>query len=170
MTVVVELTDPAVIEKLVELDPAGTVTEDGIFRPAGDAVKEIAAPSLGAADVRLTVQVAVADWLRDIGLQESPFKPGWIVTVPPVVDVFKDFPAASAAELFVICTAEEVCVVEPDTVNVTVATTPFENAVVFRPHNMHVVEPAPPPQERVLFAPVDAGPATTVAAEKSAVG
>jgi len=90
--------------------------------------------------------------------------------VPPVVDVFKDFPAASAAELFVSCTAEDECVVEPATVNVTVATTPFENAVVFSPHNIHVVEPAPPPQERVLLAPVDAGPAATVAAEKSAVG
>lgn len=154
----------------MELAPAGTVTEDGMVRPAGEAARETAAPPLGAADVRLTVQVAVADLLRDIGLQESPFKPGWIVTMPPVVDVSRDLPAASAAELFVTCTAEEECAVEPETVNVTVATTPFGNAVVFSPHNIHVVEPAPPPQERVLLAPVDAGPATTVAAEKSAVG
>ena len=74
MTGVDVLTVPAVAEKVVVVDPCGTVTEAGMFATAGEALSVTVAPPLGAADESATVQVDPADGVSDIGLHEMPLK------------------------------------------------------------------------------------------------
>lgn len=129
MTGVELLTFPAVTENVVEVEPLGTVTDDGTFAPAGDEVKVIVAPALGAADVRLTVQVDPPDGLIEAGLHEKPFKLGArMVTVPPVAEVDREVPVESAIITLESWTEDDVSVVDPDNVRVSVATTLFASA------------------------------------------
>ena len=57
--------------------------------------------------------------------------------------------------------------VELDTINDTVARTPFEIGVALRPHSIQVVAPALLLQLIDLFAAIATGPAVTAADEKS---
>ena len=61
---------------MAELVPCGMVTTAGTFTAGGEADSDIAAPPLGAADVRLTVQVDVAEAVIVTGLHEKPYRPG----------------------------------------------------------------------------------------------
>jgi hypothetical protein len=60
-------------------------------------------------------------------------------------------------------------VVELETVRVTVATTPFEIGVSFKPYKTQVAVPGVLVHDTVLFTAVAAGPASTLTDEKSAV-
>ena len=154
---------------VVDVAPCGTVMVEGTVATAGDALSEMVAPPLRAADVRATVQVDPADGVTDIGLHEKPFNFGvWtIVTLPPLVEVEIFVPTASTAMPLVSWTDEDVSGVEPERVKAAVATMSFEIAVVLRPHSMQVAVPTPLVHESDLFA--SAGPGAKLADEKSAV-
>lgn len=64
------LTVPAVIGKLTDVEPAATVTLEGIVTAVGEAVIAIEAPLLGAGAESVIVQFDPADGLKDVGLQE----------------------------------------------------------------------------------------------------
>src|SRR5450432_3666264 len=104
------------------------------------------------------------------GRHEKPFRPGgWaMVTVPPVLDVDNGSPVPSAAVPPVTWTDDDELVVVGETLNETLATTPLEIAVTFWPHTTQVVEPGTLLQDNDLLPPETTGPATIVAAEKSA--
>lgn len=90
--------------KVVVREPWGTVTGDDIVTAeAGLAVTVTAAPPAGAAPVNVTVQEVLAGAANETGEHAKPFSPGWIVTVPLVVDVINPAPFASAAELPANC-------------------------------------------------------------------
>ena len=55
------------------------------------------------------------------------------------------------------------------TVKETVATTPFEMGVAFRPYKTHIDVPGVPVHETALFAAAAAGPGCTMTDEKSVV-
>jgi hypothetical protein len=125
------------------------------------------APPLGAADVKATVQVAVAGGVSETALHENPFKASCgIVTVPPEVDIDTDEPVPSDAPLLVNCSDDELFFVVVDIANVTVPTTPVVIGIVLFPISTQVVEPAVLLQYRDLFV---SEPTANVAAEKSTV-
>jgi len=161
------LTLPAVTEKLAAVEPCGIVTDAGTLAPAGDELRLIVAPPLGAAEVSVTVQVEPVAGLTETGLHEKLLKPGRIVMVPPVEEVAMLAPVESASMPLESWTEEDVSVVELDKVSVRVATTPFEMVCEFSPHSTQVAVPAALLQDSDLFAA--AGPADNVAEEKSVV-
>jgi hypothetical protein len=167
VTAVGVVTDPALTVNIAEVEPCGIVTLDGSLVPAGDELRVMIAPPLGAADDKATMQLAVDGGMRDTELHENPSRPtGTIVTVPPVVEIGSDDPVASDASLFVSCTDDDVSVVVLDTVSDTVATTPLSIGAS-RPESTQIAEPALLLQDSDL--PAAAGPAATVADEKSTV-
>ena len=91
------------------------MTVDGMLTSAGDALMLTVAPPVPAGDVRATVQVETVGGVIDIGLQENPFNPGKMVTVPPVADA-----GIAAAEEFAAAgprtwTVEEVFAIDGET-------------------------------------------------------
>ncbi len=144
---------PAVTEKVVDVDPCGTVTLAGTVATAGDALIATTAPPLGAAAVRLTVQVEPAEGLTEVGLQERLLRAAvWVmVTVPPDAEVAIAAPFKSAETPLASWTVEELSVVELARSRVTVATTSFEIDEVFSPQTMQVAVPEELVQESVLF-------------------
>jgi hypothetical protein len=114
-------------------------------------------------------QVDVAGGATAIGMHEKPFKPGFcrIVTAPLALEAAKDAPVESAAAALESWTGDDVLVVELEIVRATVATTPSEMAVEFIPQTMHFRTPAAVLHEIDLFVLVAAGPAATLADEKS---
>ena len=163
------LTEPAVTEKLAEVEPCGIVTPEGTLAPDGDEVSAIVVPPLKAGEVSVTVQVDPVDGLTDAALHDKLLKlvVCWIVTVPPLAVVDSGFPKVSLVVGLLICTEDDVFKVDPDTARVTVATMPFESAVELSPHKTHVEVPGVLLQESDLF--VAAGPVAIVAEEKSEV-
>jgi len=116
------------------------------------------------------VQVAVAGGVIDTELHENPSRlSAVIVTVPSVVDAVSIEPFASAASGLESCSIDERSVVELDTANDTVATTPVPMVVASGPETTQTTEPADELQFNALFAAVAAAPAVIVAEEKSAV-
>ena len=103
-------TFPAATENVVEVEPCGTVTVEGMLAPAGDALKLMVAPPLPAAEVSATVHVEPTVGLIIIGLHEKPFKLGAcpMVTVPLLVKVDKGVPVALADVPLISCTWEDV--------------------------------------------------------------
>ncbi len=163
-------TVPALTVNVVEVAPWGIVTLDGTLALAGDELRAMVAPPLGAGDDMVTVQVAVASGMSNTELHENPLRSsGRIVTVPPLVDIGSDAePVMSEAIAFCeSCIDEDVSLVALDNARDTVATTPVEIGVELSQYSTQVAEPAPFLQVRDLFAA--AGPAATVADEKSAV-
>ena len=61
--------EPALTEKVAEVAPAATVTEAGTVRAALSSERETALPPVGAALVRVTVQVLEAPAARLVGVQ-----------------------------------------------------------------------------------------------------
>ncbi len=164
-------TFPAVTENVPELTPAGMVTDPGMFTSAGDCVRVIVAPPLGAFAVKVTVQSDDAGGVIVTGLHEKPFKPGGckIVTTPPLIEVKREVPVPSAANPTPSCTCEDVLWVEAEIVITTLATTPFCIGVEVEDQTRHVIAPAVVLHETAFPAPVDAGPAVTTTEEKSVV-
>jgi hypothetical protein len=154
---------------VAEEEPSGTVTLEGTFAAAGDALSVIAAPPLSAAEVSATVQVDPAEGVSDVELHDMLLKRGvWrIVTVPPLAEVAIPAPAESAEMLLVSCTDEDVSGVESAKVKVSEATTLFGIVVELRPHTKHVAVPELLLQESDLFAAPD--PAAKLADLKSVV-
>ena len=154
---------------VVEVAPVGIVTVVGTFAARDDELIATLAPGDTAGAVSATVHVDAAGAVRVTGMQEKPFKAGvcWMVTVPPLPDTVKEDPAGSAAEVLGSWTAVELLVVDDDSVKETLATTPLEIVVEFRPHRTQLNTPEPPLQETDLFAALAAGPTATLANEKS---
>lgn len=163
------LTLPALIEKVVDVDPWGTVTFDGTVATAGDALIATTAPPLGAVAVSVTVHVEPAEGLTEAGLQERLLKAAvWeIVTVPFEAEVAMAAPFESAEIPLASWTDDEVSVVEFASVNVTDATTLSGMDEVFSPQTMQVAVPVEFVQESVLL--VSAAPEAKVADVKSVV-
>jgi hypothetical protein len=163
------LTLPAVTGNVVIVEPCGTVTDEGMFATAGDALRLMDAPPLSAGEVSATVQVDPAAGDSDAGVQARPLKTGvWrIVTVPLLADVGTAAPLESDEIPFESWIVEAESRVEPATVRVTEATTLLGIVMEFRPHTRQVAVPEPLLQVRDLFAaPM---PGEKVAELKSAV-
>jgi len=164
------VTVPALTVNVAELEPCGIVTLAGKLAPAGDELRATVIPALGAAEVMDTLHVAVEGGVMETELHVNPLRlSGNIVTVPPVADTGSDDPVASEESLFVSVSDDDVSVVELDNASDIVATTPVAMVVALEPDSTQTMEPAPALQESVLFAPVAAGPAASVADEKSTV-
>lgn len=160
----------ALAVNVAEVAPCAIVTVGGNRAPEGEDVRAIAAPPIGAGDVRATVQLEVDGGAMACGLHEKPFKLDWlIVTVPPVVETPSIVPAPSDATAFSTCKTDVGCVDEDDTVSDTVAMTPPEIGVAFMPHKTHVLDPGALLQDTDLFTAAAAGPMVTPIDEKSAV-
>ncbi|GMU23213.1 MAG: hypothetical protein KJZ84_06980 [Bryobacteraceae bacterium] len=65
----------AVALKLAEVAPAGTITAEGAVSDAWLLEIATAVPPLGAAALRVTVQVLLAPEVSDDGLQVRPVRP-----------------------------------------------------------------------------------------------
>lgn len=170
VTGVLFVTAPALTANVVETAPCEIATLDGNTAPAGDELSVIMAPPGGAGDVKATLQVAVDGGVIDTELQENPSRlSGKIVTVPPVVAVGSEEPEASAALLFTSCSGDDRSAVELDSPSNTEATMPLGIGAALGPDTTQVTEPELLLQKTVLFAAAAAGPAATVADEKSTV-
>ena len=91
-----------------------------------------------------------------------------MVTTVPFPSAGKEPPAPSAAPVMENCTVEDVFEVELDSVNDTLATTPFEMGVAFRPHSTQFDTPGRLLlQETDLFAAIAMDAAPTFTEEKS---
>jgi hypothetical protein len=161
---------PAVTLKAVEVAPGGIVTVGGMIAAGEDELSMMVAPGANAGAVSATWQLEAPGGVIKTGVHVKPFKAGVcvMVTVPPVPDVAKEAPDASAAAPSENWTADDVLVVELDKVRETFATTPFEIGVAFRSHRTQCEVPGMLLQENDLLAPVATGPAVTLADEKSA--
>jgi hypothetical protein len=62
---------PAVALKVVEVDAAGTLTEAGVVSRALLSESEMTVPPVGAAELKVTVQVLAAPEARVVGLHAS---------------------------------------------------------------------------------------------------
>ncbi|GMU23211.1 MAG: hypothetical protein AMXMBFR13_32930 [Phycisphaerae bacterium] len=69
-----EVSVPAVAVNVAEVEPAGTVTEEGAVRDELLLASETAVPPLGAAALMVTVQVLLAPEFNDEGLQVRPVR------------------------------------------------------------------------------------------------
>lgn len=169
MTVVCVVRLSAVTENVVEAEPWGIVTVDGIVTSAGDELRLMVAPPLPAAAVSATVQVDPVAGLTATGVHEKPLRPGMIVTTPPLPEIGRVVAPVPAAISLVNWTSEDVSVVEVETVREIVATTPLGIVESFRPDTMHREIPALVAHVTDLLAPVATGPAAIVIDEKSTV-
>jgi len=108
ITGVAEATTAAGTLNVTFREPDGTVTVAGAFTAAeGLALTATATPPAGAAPVRLMVQEELAGAANDTGVQEKPLSPGWIVTVPLVVEVAIVTPAEVEEAAVLSCSTAE---------------------------------------------------------------
>jgi hypothetical protein len=146
--------------KLAVAAPAGTLTDAGTARLALLLERATKAPLLGAAALRVAVQVALPGVFMVAGAQAKDVRLGVIpplVMVPPVPDDTRAPPAALTAKVF--ATAMAVLVTPEAMVMFTDAIAPFEMVFGFIPVARHVYVPAPAVQVSVLAALVAAAPA-----------
>jgi hypothetical protein len=170
VTGVLSVTVPPLTANVVEAAPCGIATLAGTVALVEDERRSIATPAPGAADVKATLQVAVDGGVIDTESHQNPFRlSGKIVTVPPVVETGSDEPVASAAPLWASSSDDDVSVAELDNASSTDATTPLAIGVALGPDSTQIREPAVLLQDTYLFAAAAAGPAVTVAEEKSKV-
>ena len=171
MTVVCVMTLPAVAANVVEVEPWGTVTVEGVLTSAGDELRLIVAPPLPGVEVSATVQVDPAAGLTAIGEHEKPFRAGvgTIVTTPPLLEMGRFVAPAPTAMSLISCICEDVSVVEIETTREMIPTTPFGMVAAFKPETMHLEIPGLVAQVTDLLAPVATGPAAIVTEEKSTV-
>jgi hypothetical protein len=171
VTAVAEVTLPAVTENVVEVEPCGTVTVEGMLTSMGDELRFIVAPPLPGAEVSAMVQVDPAAGLTASGVHEKPLRAGvgTIVTTPLLLEMGSIVAPAPTAISLMSWTCEDVSVAEVETVRERVATMPLGIVALFNPDTMHLKIPALLEQVTDLFAPVATGPAAIVAEEKSTV-
>jgi hypothetical protein len=157
----------AVAVNVAELAPAGTVTDGGVVRLAlllDSATLAVA----GAAPVRVTVHDEEPGAVMETGAHETPLsaaEDAMAVIVPPFPVIGSAEPSAKAPS--VLITPTFVLVSVDEAANVTVATTPFEIAVVFIPHTTQRYVPEPLAQDRDFPAAVSALPAAMFTTERS---
>jgi hypothetical protein len=135
-----EVIVPAVTVKVAEVLPELTVTDEGVVSRELLSASETATPPLGAAMDRVTVQVALADELSEVGVHERLVRLG-VATAPPVMvapapAIIVALPEGSDAKGLLTATA--VVVTPTPIVRFTVAATPFAIVVVFMPYSRQV--------------------------------
>jgi hypothetical protein len=151
---------PVVTLKVAEVAAAGTVTDAGTVRVALVLERVTAAPPVGAALVKVTVQVELPELLRVAGRHVREVTAGkttTAVTVPPVAESRMAFPAGEDAAM--LPTPIEVVVTPSATVRFRTATVPFEMMPPFIPEATQVYAPAAAVQLKVLPAAVTTAPA-----------
>jgi hypothetical protein len=121
-------------------DPDGTVTEVGIETLELFFERDTTCPPLGAAPLKVTVQLADPGGVRLPGVQLKLVTVGsvggWgceMVTVPLLLEEGIEVPEADDADAPEICTTLEVAAVPAAMVTLTTATTPFAIGVVLNP-------------------------------------
>jgi hypothetical protein len=125
---------PAVALKVVEVDAAGTVTEAGVVSRALLSESETTVPPVGAAPLRVTVQVVLPALVTVEGVQDNELRDGAVappVTVPPVAETVIALPVPEDPAALVI--PIDVLVTPADIVKFTIATAPFGMMAVFMP-------------------------------------
>jgi len=148
--------------KVAEVAAAATVTEAGTVRVVLVLVRVTMPPPVGAAWVRVTVQVELPELLRVAGRQAKEATPGKTappVTVPPVEKTKMAFPPGEASAL--LLTPMGVVVKPAAMVRFTTARAPFEMIPAFIAEASQVYTPETPLQLNVLPAAVRAAPALT---------
>ena len=156
---------PATALKLIEVDPAGTVTEAG--RVNAGLLEESATVTfpLGAAAESVTVQVDVEPEAKVVGEQSKLamlFSGGRTVIVPPVPAMIVPFPLGEAPPAPI----REIGTTEPlpaaPSVTVAVATVPLPIELASMPAPTQVIDPLAAAQYTVFPTAVRAGPGVTL--------
>ena len=146
--------------KVAEVAAAATVTDAGTVSVVLVLVRVTAAPPVGAALVRVTVQVELLELFRVAGRQDRDATVGEVappVTVPPVPKSTMPLPVGEDSAVLLIAIA---VVVRPAAMTrFTTATEPFAMAPAFIAEARQVYVPGVPLQVNVLSAPVSAVPA-----------
>ena len=153
---------PAVAVKVAVVAAAATVTDAGTVRVELVLVRVTEAPPVGAAWVRVTVQVELPELFKAVGTQDKELTVGKTappVTVPPVVESGMPLPAGEEATLLLMPIA--VVVTPTAMVKFTTATVPFEMMPAFIPEARHVYVPEVVEQLNVLLAEVTVAPELT---------
>jgi hypothetical protein len=160
--------NPAVAE------PEATVTEEGIETLELFFERDTDCPPLGAAPLKVTVQLADPGGFRVPGVQLKLFTlgtaGGWgceMVTVPLFPEDGIELPAADTADEFEICTRLEVAVVPGAMVTLNTATTPFPIGVVLNPVARQVTAPELAEHETDFPAAEAAAPVVTLIADNT---
>ncbi len=148
----------AVAVKLAALAPAATITEDGTVKLALLLLNATLAPPLGAAPLKLTVQLVLPGVVSadawHVNALTTVVEP--TVTWPPEALVAIAAPEEEAATALLIPTLIELL---PTGVRVMVATIPFPMPAVFSPLPTHIAEPEAGAHCSVFCAAVRADPA-----------
>ena len=135
---------PAFAVNVALIDPAGTVTDDGTVISALLLESVATVPPVGAAWLRVTVQVEEPPVVSDEGLQFRLLIPTGTPTVmlPPVALEAMLVPVDDAADtaLTLIGTVPDALA---DRVTLIVASVPFWIVLAFNPLTMHVTVPLP---------------------------
>jgi hypothetical protein len=161
---------PAVALNVIEVAPGRIVTTDGTLAAPEEELSVTVAPGASAGAVNATRQVDVPGGVTETGAQVKPFKLGccWMVTAVPFATAGTEAPAPSAAPALENWTTEDAFVVVLDSVNDTLATTPFEMGVALKPHSTQFEMPGTLLlQETDLFTAIATGPGPTLTEEKS---
>jgi hypothetical protein len=160
-------TAAAVAAKVVEAEPAGTMTGDGTLRLLVLLPTETAVPPVGATELSVTEQVELARAATELGVQIKLVicVVGVTVIVSPTpvrvrLDAAGVAPSVLATLMFVEPAVGAI-------VTFAVATIPLAIVLAFMPTATHVYAPDVPPQYKDLPAEVRTGPAATVTAEKA---
>jgi hypothetical protein len=148
-TAVVALTaDPADAVNPALAEPAGTVTEEGIETLELFFERDTDTPPLGAAPLKVTVQLADPGGVRVPGVQVRLLTVGTeggggceMLTVPLLPEDGIEPPAAETADVPEICTSLDVAAVPEAMVALTTATTPFAMGVALNPATRQVAVP-----------------------------
>ena len=122
--------------------------------------------------LRVTVQVVeesgpIVPGLQVIELMVGGMRLRLTVTPPPLPVTAIASPAGEVPRVLIILIGTAL---PPVNVTDTVATTPSEIALAFKPHTTHVTAPAPPAQDIVLPAGANVGPAVTAKLATLAAG
>jgi hypothetical protein len=132
-----------VAENVAVVEPAGTVTDAGIDKLELLSDSATDAPVLGAAALRVTVQVELPGVVINPGLHETELRVTGIevtgtVTVPPVPKSVRAVPVGSTADVFVTPMAVTGAGLTVAIVRLTTATTPFAIVFAFIPEARQV--------------------------------
>lgn len=154
-------TVPVVAAKVAEVAPAATVTEAGTVSTVLVFVSVTAAPPVGAAPVKVTVQVVLLELLNVEGVHDRVVTVGKTtavtVTRPPVPEIPMAVPAVDEAAMLLIAIGTLLTPAAGETF--TTATVPFKTVLAFIPETRQEYAPEVEEQLNVLEALVAAAPA-----------
>lgn len=129
---------PVVAVKVAVVAAAATVTEAGIVSAVVLLASVTAAPPVGAAPLKVTVQAVLPELLNVAGVQDTALTVGRTtppVTVPPVVVTLMLLPAVE--EAIALLTVIGRLVTPVASVTFTTAATPFAMVLAFMPEITH---------------------------------